>query len=139
MYYSYGEDGKKRRKNKTLYMHDTREIKLRSKEKTPSAKVAEWARKGWSNWKKRLGLPLMVLAGILLAGGLLWQNNLLDPFKSGSAESPDKKQEVKIPIKEQPSSCCSAFAAADASKSRGSPARPRVHLNPEPGRQSLRI
>ena len=33
-YYSYGEDGKKRRKKKNLSMYDTRDINLRSKEKS---------------------------------------------------------------------------------------------------------
>jgi len=120
-YYSYGEDGKKRRKKQNLSMYDTRDIKLRAKEKTASAKVAEWASKGWRTWKKTLGLPLIVLAGLLLAGGLLWQNNLLDPFKSGNTESPDKKQEVKIPIKGQPSvPAAPAPAAADASETKSS-------------------
>ncbi|HEX9910112.1 MAG TPA: SPOR domain-containing protein, partial [Desulfatiglandales bacterium] len=61
------------------------------------------------------------VAGILLAGGLLWQNNLLDPFKSGNTESSDKKQEVKIPIREQPSvPAAPAPAAADASETKSS-------------------
>ncbi len=104
-YYSYGEDGKKRRKKKKLSMFDTRDFNLRSIgsiEGSSSAKVAGWVRKAWHNWKKGPGLSLLVLAVVLLAGGLLWHNALLAPFKSGNTESANRKEEVNIPIKEQP-------------------------------------
>jgi capsular exopolysaccharide synthesis family protein len=117
-YYSYGEDGKKRKKKKNLSMFDTREINLRSIEESTSAKVAGWVRKGWHNWKKGLGLSLLVLAVVLLAGGLLWQNALLGPFKSGNTESANRKEEVKTPIKEQPAPPSSL--AADTSETKSS-------------------
>jgi cell division septation protein DedD len=104
-YYSYGEDGKKRRKKKKLSMFDRRDFNLRSigsLEGSSFAKVAGWVRKAWHNWKKGLGLSLLVLAVVLLAAGLLWQNALWGPFKSGNTESANRKEEVKIPIKEQP-------------------------------------
>jgi cell division septation protein DedD len=110
-YYSYGEDGKKRRKKKNRSMFDTRDFNLRSIEESPSAKVAGWVRKEWHNWKKGLGLSLLVLAVVLLAGGLLWHNTLLGPFKSGDTGSPNRKEEVKIPIKEQPAPPPSPAAA----------------------------
>ncbi len=128
-YYSYGEDGKKRKKKKNLSMFDTREINLRSIEESTSAKVAGWVMKAWRNWKKGLGLSLLVLAVVLLAGGLLWQNALLGPFKSGNTESANRKEEVKTQIKEQPakdlyrekpSSPSQASPAADTSETRSS-------------------
>ena len=101
-YYSYGEDGKKRKKRKNLSLYDTRDINLHTLEPTSFARLTGGARKGWRNWKKKLGLPLMALAVILLASGLLWQNNMLGLLKSSHSERPVTKQEVKIPIKEQP-------------------------------------
>jgi capsular exopolysaccharide synthesis family protein len=93
-YYSYGEDGNKRRKKKNLTLLDTRDINLRALGRSSPAKIA-----GWANRRR---LSLMVLAAVLLAAGLLWQNGLLDSFKSAGKDNPEMKQEVKIPIKEQP-------------------------------------
>jgi succinoglycan biosynthesis transport protein ExoP len=101
-YYSYGEDGKKRRKKKSFTMFDTRDIKLRSLDRSSSAKVAGWAKKGWHKWKKALGLPLVIVAGMLLAGGILRQNNILSFLNWNQMEPPRTKRELKIPIKEQP-------------------------------------
>jgi succinoglycan biosynthesis transport protein ExoP len=101
-YYSYGEDGKKRRKKKSFTMFDTRDINLRGSDISSSAKVAGWAKKGWRKWKKTIGLPLMIVAGILLAGDLLWQNNILGLLNWNHTEPPRTTQEMKIPIKEQP-------------------------------------
>ncbi len=129
-YYSYGEDGKKRRNKKNLTLLDTRDIHLHTLGLSPSAKVAGWARKGWRNWKKTLGLPLLILAVVLLAAGLLWQNNRLGTFTSNRSESSGGKQELKIPIKEHPAP--PAPPAADVAKNKaagsGEPqALPRLH------------
>jgi cell division septation protein DedD len=129
-YYSYGEDGKKRRNKKNLTLLDTRDINLHTLGLSPSAKVAGWARKGWRNWKRTLGLPLLILAVVLLAAGLLWQNNRLGTFASNRSESSGGKQELKIPIKEHPAP--PAPPAADVAKNKaagsGEPqALPRLH------------
>jgi len=100
-YYSYGEDGKKRRKKKSPTLYDTGDIHLRTLEAASSARLAQWARKGWRNWKKRLGLPLLALACVLLAGGLLWQNNMLGASKMGHSVSPNSKEDMKTPLIEQ--------------------------------------
>ncbi|MBP1741045.1 MAG: Sporulation related domain, partial [Deltaproteobacteria bacterium] len=126
----YGEDGKKRRNKKNLTLLDTRDINLHTLGLSPSAKVAGWARKGWRNWKRTLGLPLLILAVVLLAAGLLWQNNRLGTFASNRSESSGGKQELKIPIKEHPAP--PAPPAADVAKNKaagsGEPqALPRLH------------
>jgi succinoglycan biosynthesis transport protein ExoP len=87
-YYSYGEDGKNRKKKKSFTMFDTRDINLRSLDRSSSAKVAGWARKGWHKWKKTLGLPLVIVAGMLLAGSVLGQNNILSLLNWNQMEPP---------------------------------------------------
>ena len=101
-YYSYGEDGKKRRKKKNFTLFDTRDINLRSLDRSFSDKVTVGARKGWRKWKKIAGLPFMIVAGLLLAGGILWRNDILSFLNRNHTEPPRTKQGVKIPIKEQP-------------------------------------
>jgi succinoglycan biosynthesis transport protein ExoP len=136
-YYSYGEDGKKRKKRKNLALFDTRDINLRSLELPSSAKVAGWAGRGWRRWKKTLRLPLLIVAGLLLAGGLLWQYNMLGLFESSNPESSSTGQEMKISIKEQP--VPRAAPGADASQRGGSADEERKELpiKPEPAPQAV--
>ena len=101
-YYSYGEDGNRTRKKKQPALFDTRDVDLTSSGLTSSADAAGGAAKGWRKWKKTLGLPLLILVGLLLTGGLLWQNNMLGSFKSSGTESSGSRQELKIPIEEKP-------------------------------------
>lgn len=134
-YYSYGEDGKKRRKKKNFTMRDTRDINLRKLELPSSVKVARWAGKSWRKWKKTLGLPLIVVACMLLAGGLLWQTKMLDFLKSSYLERPTRTQEVKIPIKEQPAPPAPPAAASESGGSAGEELK-NSPIRPEPAPQA---
>ena len=96
-YYSYGEDGKKRRKKNNHSMFDRRELELGNPDETAHATVAGWAPKGRSNSKKGLGISLLALVVVLLAGGLLWENTMLGSFVALSSENPNKKKEVASP------------------------------------------
>lgn len=115
---------------------DTRDINLHTLGPSPSAKVAGWARKGWRNWKKTLGLPLLILAAVLVAAGLLSQNNMLGTFTSNRSENSGGKQELKIPIKEHPTP--PAPPAVDVAENR-SAAREEpkdLPIKPEPNPQA---
>ena len=101
-YYSNAEYGKKQRKKKNLTTFDMGEITKRNTEEADSAKVGGGASKGWRHWKKSLGISLLALAVILLAGGFLWRSAQSDPFKSDDAETGDQKEVVRSAIPEQP-------------------------------------
>jgi capsular exopolysaccharide synthesis family protein len=128
-YYSYGEDGKKRKKKKSLTLFDTRDVNLRSLELSSSAKAAGWAGKGWRRWKKTLRISILAAVALLLAGGLLWQSNMLGLFESGNLETP-ARQEVKVPIKEQP--VPRAAPGAEAAPGAGSAGEEKKNPPPEP-------
>jgi cell division septation protein DedD len=135
-YYSYGEDGTKHRKKKAHSMFDTRDVNLRNLEGTDSAKAAGWIRKGWRSWKKTLGFSLLVLAVGLSAGGLLWQNNMLGNFKSNLSESSGGKQELKIPIREQPAPPAPPVADAGEKKPAAREEPKELPIKPEPNPQT---
>ena len=134
-YYSYGEDGKKRRKKKSLTLFDRRDINLRTLEMSPATKAGGWAKKGWVRWKKTLGLSLLILAAVLLAAGLLWHNNMLGPLSSNPPASSGIKREVKIPIKEQPSTPAPPVANAGGSKGAARDEPKDLPVKPEPAPQ----
>jgi len=96
-YSSYGADATERSKNKNLSMFDTKDVNLNNIEKTAPEKAAGWVRKGWRKWKKGLRFSFLVLTVALVAGGLLWQDALLGPFKSGNTEGEAKSSAGDLP------------------------------------------
>jgi succinoglycan biosynthesis transport protein ExoP len=116
-YYGDGRNGKKRTVKKNLSMFDTRDINLRSLKGSPSDTVTVRATEGWRKWEKTAGLPLMIVTGLFLAGGLLWQNHVLNFLTWNQMDPARMKQEVKIPIKEVPVPPIPADAKAPASTS----------------------
>jgi succinoglycan biosynthesis transport protein ExoP len=104
-YYSYGEEGegkKVRDKSKGLpffkkkedIYQGTQEIWLNKQGGEPPEKPAKKQHKA--------RLVLMLVALVCLAGGLLWQNNVIHPFWESSSKAPGEKDEVKAPIERAP-------------------------------------
>jgi cell division septation protein DedD len=74
----------------------------------------------------------MILAGTILAVGLLWQNNMLGHLNSNPAERPSTTREVKIPIKEQPAPPAPPVAVASQSRGPAGEEQKDLPLKPEP-------
>jgi cell division septation protein DedD len=135
-YYSYGEDGQRTRKKKQPALFDTKKVDLTSLGLTSPSKAAGRVGKGWRKWEKTLGIPLLILAGLLVAGGLLWQNNILGPFKSSSTESPGSRQELKIPIESKPPSAAPPAADLAENKSAAREEPKDLPVKSEPAQQA---
>ncbi len=136
-YYSYGAEGKKSKKKGNLTLSDTRDINLRTLEQSRLAKVAGWARKGWRNWRKASGLPLLMLAAALLAAGLLWQNNVLGIFKSNPSGHSGGKEEPTIPIKREPAPSAGLAAHAGDVKPAARDVQEALPRQPEQSGQAV--
>jgi Mrp family chromosome partitioning ATPase len=97
-YYSNGEDGKKRRKTKNLFVAETRGLTPSDLDESGAEKEEQ---QGWSQPKNKLGLLLAALASVLLAGGILWQTHKTDLPIPNTTGNLVQKEEMIIPAKEQ--------------------------------------
>ncbi|MEJ2724641.1 MAG: polysaccharide biosynthesis tyrosine autokinase [Deltaproteobacteria bacterium] len=101
-YYSYGEEGRGKKgrdkrggfslfKKKEDNYEATQEIWLKKQDTEAPEKQGKEPHKG--------RFFLMVVGFVFLAGGLLWQNNVLHPFWESNSKLPTKKDEVKVSSK----------------------------------------
>ncbi|NIR17843.1 MAG: hypothetical protein GWN86_29650, partial [Desulfobacterales bacterium] len=102
-YYSYGEEGKdKRRRDRKrglAFLGRKGEGKTREEQKRPLEEEQSWVHKEAGKKASGKRLLLLFVATAILALGVLWHNNLIDPFKTIENQGPVKKEEIKTGTK----------------------------------------
>ena len=98
-YYSYGEEGKDKRfrdrKKNWSFLGRKGKGESREEQKTPEEEEERGSQKQEGKKVSGRRLLLLFVATAILAVGILWHNNLIDPFKDSEKQAPVKKEGTK--------------------------------------------
>jgi len=104
-YYSYGEEGKQKKggdKRRGFPFVGKKEDRYEATQEIWLSKLEDEASERPEKKRHSGRWVLMVIGVACLAGGLLWQNNVIHPFRQSDSEEGGKKDGIKVPIQRAP-------------------------------------